>query len=179
MQFNPALKQTFLYRLFVHSKTGFGVVLFILIFYSVTFSKRMGMIFFPYNNMFTVDFTKTNQAFTYAVKINGEMIPITGYLYWKKDFLESSLTTYVEYIENGYTLYLESYLKSKRAGNSIVKNLLPQKELAAKWPLWFARFAHHSYSMPAKIEILQYNYVFKDGKAVLTDSGSIYKNYFK
>ena len=125
MQFNPALKQTFLYRLFVHSKTGFGVVLFILIFYSVTFSKRMGMIFFPYNNMFTVDFTKTNQAFTYGVKINGEMIPITGYLYWKKDFLESSLTTYVEYIENGYTLYLESYLKSKRAGNSIVKNLLP------------------------------------------------------
>ena len=141
--------------------------------------KRMSMIFLPYNNMFTVDFTKTNNAFTYAVKINEQLIPITDNLYWKKDFLESSLNTYVEYIDNGHALYLENYLKSRNANNNVFRNLLPQKELATQWPLWFARFAHYSYSMPAKVEILRYTYLFKDGKAILTDSVSTYLNYFK
>ena len=179
MQFNPMLKQTFLYRLFVHSKIGFATVLLIFIFYSVTFYRGMGMIFFPYNNMFTVDFTKTNKAFTYAMKINGEMIHTTDNLYWKKDFLESSLNTYAGYIKNRQTVYMESYLKLKKAGNRAFKNLLPQKELAAQWPLWFINFAHYSYSIPAKVEIMQYNYVFKDGQAILTDSGNVYINHFK
>jgi hypothetical protein len=173
------LKQTYLYRLFIHSKIGFVIVLLILSFYIVTFHKGMDMIFFPYNGMFAIDFETTNKAFTYAINLNGKMVHITDKLYWKKDFLESSLNNYAGYIKNEQTLYLENYLKQKNAGKGALRNLLPQKELASHWPLWFISFAGYSYSMPVKVEIVQYNYVFKDGKAVLTDSASVYSNYFK
>jgi len=158
---------------------GFLFVVLFIAFYSLVFYKKMDMVFFPYNSMYTIDFTRDNTATTYAMKINGSNISITDRLYWKKDFLETSLYGYCKYISRGNTVFLEDYLR-QRFSNTVVRSILlnrltADKTTALDWPHWYGRFAGHDIPPKASIELWQYNFKYEAGKALLKDSISIYK----
>ena len=107
----------------------------------------MDMIFFPYNNMYAIDFNKANTASTYALKINAIPVTITKNLYWKKDFLETSLNAYCTYIKHGNKLFLDEYIKyrfqNERLQTFLINKLTPDKIDTAKWLYWYADAAGH------------------------------------
>lgn len=154
------------------------MVLF-MICYTILFYKKMDMVFFPYNSMYTIDFTKSNKAVTYTMKINGNIVKITNQPYWKKDFLETSLAGYCNYILHDRTVFLDNYINQKfrneQARNILLNRLTPGKTAAINWPRWYARFAGYTIPENAAIELWQYDLSYEKGNAVLTDSLSIYK----
>ena len=101
------------------------------------------MLFFPYNSMYAIDFTKKNTASTYALKINGSPVKITNNLYWKKDLLETSLNAYCRYLQHDHTVFLNDYIsykfKNKRISDLLLSRLIPDKAEALQWPLWYAQ----------------------------------------
>ena len=137
------------------------------------------MVFFPYNSMYTVDFTQNNTATTYSMKLNGENIKITSQPYWKKDLLETSLYGYCKYIMNGRTSFLDGYIKQKFSNehtrNILLERLTVNRTMAINWPRWYGQFAGYTVPANATIELWQYNFSYENGQAILTDSISIYK----
>ncbi len=137
------------------------------------------MVFFPYNSMFTFDFTKTKTSVTYSVKLNGEIIQITHQPYWKKNFLETSLYGYCKYISSGRTVFLDGYIKQKfrdeKIRDLLLNNLTPGKEASMDWPSWYCKFAGYSVPSKSNIELIQYNFSFENERAAITDSISLYK----
>lgn len=172
------MKQFFLYRLFKHSKPAFVFVILFLAWYSIVFYKKMDMIFFPYNSMYAIDFTKNNTASTYAMKINGSRINITDHLYWKKDFLETTLYGYCKYIRHGQKVFMDDYINQKfnreEVKNILLKRLTPGNISAMNWTQWYAGFAGYKIPQKATIELMEYQFIFDKGKALITDSISIY-----
>lgn len=138
------------------------------------------MLFFPYNNMYSIDFTKSNKATTYAMKMNGKLIRITHKPYWKKDFLETSLYGYCKYINHDRNVFLDDYLNQKcpneQLRNILLGRLTAGKTAAMNWPQWYVQFAGYTVPAGATIELWQYNFSYESGVALLTDSSSIYKN---
>jgi len=173
------MKQFFLYRLFKHSKWGFAFIIIFLAGYAVTYFKKMDMVFFPYNSMYAIDFNKTNAATTYALKINNRPVRITRNLYWKKDFLETSLNGYCRYLKHDRNVFLDDYLHYRFADEKLRQNLLdhltPAKAVARDWPAWYARAAGYDMPPAATIEFMQYDFVMQNEQALLKDSSSIYK----
>ena len=139
----------------------------------------MDMVFFPYNSMYSVDFSKTNTATTYAMKINGEPVKITHQPYWKKDFLETALYGYCKYIMHERTVFLDGYISMKFSNeqirNILLNNLTPGKTTTSSWPRWYGHFAGYAVPANAAVELWQYNFRYENGQAELTDSISIYK----
>jgi hypothetical protein len=170
------MKRSFLYQLYHHSKKAFVLALAFIVCYAVIISKKMDMVFFPHNSMYAQPPGNMPAGSTYMMWVNGTPVKISARLYWKKDFLESSLATYTKYIIGGQKVYLDHYIgnatTAKRAW--LLNSLTPSEHLAKEWPLWFARFAGYSFQGPASIDIFQYNYIFKNNKAILTDSARVY-----
>lgn len=129
--------------------------------------------------MYTIDFNNKNTARTYGVRINGELIKFTHRPYWKKDFLETSLNGYSNYLNHGEKVFLEDYLSAKfpigTIRTAMLMNLTPVKNTLYLWPLWFAQFAGYKVTPGAIVEIFQYNFSFDRTVANLVDSSSIYK----
>jgi hypothetical protein len=175
------MRNIFIYRLFKYSPQACVVVLLFIASYAVVFYKKMDMVFFPYNSMFTIDFTKTSKSVTYAVKLNGQLVKITHQPYWKKDFLETSLYGYCKYISSGRTVFLDGYIKQKFGDEKIrdllLKNLTAGKEAAMDWPSWYCKFAGYSVPSKSNIELMQYHFSFENNQATITDSISIYKTF--
>ncbi len=173
------MKNLFLIKLFQHSKPAFVFVMLFLIGYSITFWKKMDMMFYPYNSMFSIDFNKNYTASTYAAKLNEERVKITNQLYWKKDFLEATITNYAKYIQHNRAVFLDDYLNYKITNNStrsfFSERLIPERNVAMKWPYWYCNFAGYTAPKNSNIELIQYTFLFSEGKAVITDSTSIYK----
>ena len=139
----------------------------------------MDMVFFPYNSMYSVDFSKKNTATTYAMKVNGKLIKITHQPYWKKDLLETSLYGYCKYITHDRTVFLNDYIDRKfsntQTRNILLKGLTAGKASHISWPHWYARSAGYEFPAGSLIELCQYDFSYVAGEALLTDSISIYK----
>ena len=173
------MNRLFLYRLFKYSKPAFALVIMFLVWYSIVFYKKMDMVFFPYNSMYAIDFTKNNTASTYAMKLNGSRINITHHLYWKKDFLETTLLGYCKYIRHGQKIFMDDYIEQKFKNESIRNKLFncltPDKVAVMNWPRWYGWFAGYTVPPKATVELMEYQFRFENDRASLTDSISIYK----
>lgn len=176
------MKQVFLYRLFKHSKWAFAFVVLFIGWYCVSFSKKMDMIFFPYNSMYAVDARGMEAITTYAMKINGNPVKITHNPYWKKDLLETSLNIYCRYLQHDRNVFLNDYLSYRFSNENVraflTERLTPGKTTAAQWPLWFAAAAGYKVPTRASVEFMQYDFVFRDKNALLKDSISISNTIF-
>lgn len=174
------MKQVYLYRLFRYSKVGFSFLMLFILIYAITFYKKMDMIFFPYNAMYAVDFQHSNKASTYAMKLNGNLVKITRHLYWKKDFLETSLHAYAQYLQKDRRVFLDDYLTYKFKNDhvrSVLSNgLTPNREDAIQWPSWFIKTAGYDPIHGSILEILRYDFLLDHQKAILYDSARIYKS---
>lgn len=137
----------------------------------------MDMVFFPYNSMYTIDFTKQHTAVTYSLKLNGERLNISHQPYWKKDFLETAMYGYCRYIKDGH-VFLENYIRQKFNGNLqfyLLRNLIPDKNKILYWPKWYVAFAGYDAAAGSSIELVEYHFKFDTHGASLIDSFSIYK----
>ena len=134
---------------------------------------------FPYNSMFTIDFTKNYTASAYLVKVNNIPVAITKNLYWKKDFLEESLGNYCKYKTNNDAVFMDGYLNQTIPGKAkrefLLKRLCPDKAAAAKWLQWYIFFAGYRIPANSTIELLKYDFIFKNNEAIIQHSASIYK----
>lgn len=177
------MQRAFLYRLFRHSKPAFILAVCFILFYAATISKRMDMIFFPYNNMYAIDFSGNSTTGTYALKINGNPVKITGNLYWKKDMLETSLNGYCRYLKHNRKVFLHDYIPTKfndeQLQHLLLEKLTPDESKAGRWPYWFAGTAGYPLNPGTEIEFMEYRFNLAGGKAVLLDSTSIHKTIFR
>ena len=90
------MSSTFLYKLLKHSKWAFVCVILYIVLYVVLMFKKMDTAMFPYNNMYSEP--QHAQTTCCYLKINGKRINYTQFIYWKKDFLEQSVTKYADYV---------------------------------------------------------------------------------
>ncbi|MBS1929297.1 MAG: hypothetical protein JST95_11945 [Bacteroidetes bacterium] len=155
-------------------------VLFIII-YAIAFDKKMSLLLFPYNAMYSVDFNHNNTGEVYACKQNGTIIPITGKWYWKKDFLETSLRGFVHYVEDTNRVFLNHYILY-RFSNPIVQQYLvdkltPGKIKPEKWVTWYTCFAGRKIEPGDSLEIIRYSFDFDRNGFQLIDSVTIWKNF--
>lgn len=140
------------------------------------------MMFFPYNNMYAIDFYHAPVATTYGMKINGRLVRFTNNFYWKKDLLETSLNAYCRYLKHGNKVFLHDYISAKFSGKQqefLFRQLTPSRESANKWPYWFANSAGYSLKEADEIAFLQYDFTLDNGRAVCNDSSVIFKSYWK
>ena len=176
------MKRLFLFRLYKFSRPAFFFVLLFIIFYAVVFYKKMDMVIFPYNNMFALKTSPEISPSTYAMRINGKLVPITDFPYWKKDFLETSLFNFAKFLQQGEKVFLEDYLKakgySKWAGGILNDRLLPDKNGAKHWPVWYTDFANQDIKAGDTYEIVRYNFEFTDDNYKLNDSVIIFSDKF-
>ena len=166
------MRQTYLYRLFLHSKAAFILVVAFIALYAFFFSKKMDMLVFPHNSMFAEKPADLNDtAYTYAIKLNGELVRITGFPYWKKDFIESSLIRYASYIEHNNMTYLHQYFASKNTiPQSWQERLVPSERAATAYLPWLVNYTGNAMKKSSKMELYRYNFVYDNGNALLKDS---------
>lgn len=172
------MKQLFLYRLYSHSKFGFILAMVFIISYAALLFKKMDMTLFPLNNMFAYP-AKDDSYLTsaYLLKINGSPVYSTHFPYWKKDFMESSLSEYAKYLQNGNRIYMHQYLETKPSIPGFIReNLLPRKEEVSQWPCWYAHFGGRVCISNASEELIKYKLSFSNGSPIIKDSMIIYKN---
>jgi hypothetical protein len=167
----------FLYRLYKYSKAGFFLSIIFIVSFVFFFFKKMDMALFPYNDMFSVN-KKADTVFAYGLKANGELVKITSFPYWKKDFLETSLNTYVKYVEHDRRVFMDYYIKSKQF-SSTVENLLhdrltPGKLAANAWPAWYSAYAGHTNYPPVEYGIERYSLVLRNGQVKVLDSSFVH-----
>lgn len=168
----------FLYKVFKHSRLAFaGLMLFITL-QLIFIWKKMDMLTFPFNNMFAMAPDTTSLTATYAIRLNGRLVPITNNLYWKKDFLETSLHAYGKYKEQQEAVYLEQYINSTfeddHKRNFLLSSLTPDKTAADQWPVWFCEFAGKDVPPKSKLELVKYRLLFDKEKVSTFDSTIIY-----
>lgn len=172
MSFN--IKKSFLFRLFCHSKIAFGLSIAYILAYAVFFEKKMDMVFFPYNSMFSSKETEFANPVMYAVKINNTPIGITHHLYWKKDFLEQAPVKYAEYVSQNKISYLENFITRKNIPfgfrNLLLKNCTPHKTSDNEWFRWYANFSGVQHKQNADYKLMKYNLAFINGNMSVKDS---------
>jgi hypothetical protein len=172
------MKRTYLYQLYQYSKPSFWLVVGFIGCYTFFFIKKMDMTIFPHNSMFAA--ASQEDIHLYAVKLNDTIIPISDYLYWKKDFLESSVSGYARYIQNGNRVMLADYFSSgKNIPAVISRRLVPRQDAAGNWLLWLASFMGKNPGNNASLKLYRYAYDFSSGTAVLQDSTLIYSQKTK
>ena len=172
------MRQLFLYKVFKHSKLAFIGLMLLISLQLIFIGKKMDMLIFPFNNMFALAPGTTSITATYAIRLNGQLVPITHHLYWKKDFLETSLHTYGKYKEQESTVYLEQYIRSttakKQKKKFLLESLTPDRSHANLWPVWFCQFAGVNVPSKSKMELVKYRLLFEEEKVSLYDSTIIY-----
>ena len=134
------------------------------------------MLFFPHNSMFAYKQTGSPQLpSTYGLKLNGEKINTTAFLYWKKDFIESALSTFAKYIHDDGRVYLEQYLAgNKWLPTNLQQALLPSKTAATTFLPWLIKYAGYKSTDVSKIELIQYRFVLNNGNATVKDSTLVF-----
>ena len=138
----------------------------------------MDMLMFPYNRMFATVPATEKKAATYAVLLNGERIPFTKQLYWRKDFLEQSPAKYAAYLQRGGHNFLEMYFTQKKLSETQMQKLegklFISKQMGEAWAVWYCRFAGYNPRTGDLIELKKYGLDFRGGHPVITDSTVIY-----
>lgn len=171
------IKKLFIYKLYSHSRPAFIFVAAFLLLYAFFFFKKMDMTFFAYNSMF-VSKLPARQTSAYALKVNDRIVPISGKLWWRKDFLESSLNGFSAFLQNERSTYLRQFLTT-RIKNPVSKQfflsrLTPQDADAADFISHYAAVAGIRLQPADKIEIVEYTLQFSSNAVERTDSGTIY-----
>ena len=92
--------------------------------YAFFFMKKMDMVMFPYNSMFSIDFSNDYSTNTYHLKVDDQPVNFTHYWWWKKDFMETSLRTYVSLLND--VPYIEKYIAYAYANKPYRELLLQQ-----------------------------------------------------
>jgi hypothetical protein len=166
------MTSTFLYKLLKQSKWAFaGLVLYVAVYFTCMY-KKMDMAFFPYNNMYSN--TRTNELTCYYLKINNQRISYTHFMYWKKDFLEQSVTKYADYLNYHQNNYLSVYINEKvknKNQNAVLKNALtPGKVDFKNWANWYATYAGMNVQPNDDFELVKYKLQIKNGLSSILDS---------
>lgn len=173
---NMSIQQTYCYRLFKHSKLAFIFVGCFVLVYMVLFYKKMDMMPFPYNNMFSQQNQETTHT-TYFVKLNGKIIPYTSFMYWKKDFLEQSGYKYQEYIGLQQKNYLSNYIAAKSWSPSIKERLearlCPSKLDFSTWVKWYSTYANATIPKHAQFELVAFTAKFNTNQTYEFQSETI------
>ncbi len=138
----------------------------------------MDMLLFPYNSMFSMSPDNKRIVSTYAIKLNGERINYSNHMYWKKDFIEQSLTKFAAYMLRGHTNYLETFIDQypeNKLTRFSKKKLVPDKKISNGWPVWFCRYAGFPANRGAMIELIKYDFDKTNNIFFVKDSSVIYK----
>jgi len=135
------MKKIFLIRCYEYSKIGCYLSILFIIFYTVASFKKMDMVIFPYNDMFSHTAPFNDRIQTNALYVNGKRVDITSRLYWKKDFMETSLRNYAAYQQNGQKVPLENYLNKKNYPEWFNQKVVADPLKVAHWPRWYLHYA--------------------------------------
>ena len=166
------MNSTFLYKLFKHNKWAFAVVIVYMAIYFVCVYKKMDMTLFPYNNMYSN--TQHSESTCCYLKINGQRINYTQFMYWKKDFLEQSVTKYADYVNqnqhNYLNIYIDEKVKNKHRNSIIKKGLTPGVVDFKSWARWYATYAGVKVQPNDNFELVKYNVEIENGMAAVLDS---------
>ena len=166
------MSSTFLHKLLKHSKWAFAVVILYIVIYFVCLYKKMDMAMFPYNNMYSN--SQNVEISCFYLKLNGQRINFTHFMYWKKDFLEQSLTKYADYIKqnqkNYLSIYIDQKIKNKQLNSNIKKGLTPKVVDFKSWATWYANYAGIKVNPNDHFELVNYNVEVKNGVTTILDS---------
>ena len=166
------MSSTFLHKLLKHSKWAFAVVILYMVIYFVCLYKKMDMAMFPYNNMYSN--SQKVETSCFYLKLNGQRIHYTHFMYWKKDFLEQSVTKYAVYInqnQNNYlSIYIDEKIKNKQQNLYIKKALTPNVVDFKTWATWYASYAGIKVNPNDHFELVKYNVEVKNGVLAILDS---------
>ena len=166
------MSSTFLYKLLKHSKWAFAVVILYMVIYFVCLYKKMDMAMFPYNNMYSN--SQNPETTCCYLKINGQRINYTHFMYWKKDFLEQSVTKYADYVsqnKNNYlNIYIDEKVKNDFKNSSIKKALTPGVVEFKSWAIWYASYAGIKVQPNDLFELIQYKVGIENGMGAFIDS---------
>jgi len=95
-------------------------------------------------------------------------------MYWKKDFLEQSLTKYADYIKqnqkNYLSIYINEKIKNKKQNSNIKKALTPNVVDFKSWATWYANYAGIKVNPNDYFELVNYNVEVKNGLTTILDS---------
>lgn len=176
------MKNLFLFRLWSFSRVGFLLAILFMAGYAVTFSKKMDMTLFPYNAMFAMEQHQQDTFSIYRFRYDGHPVLISDFMYWKKDFLETSATVFGKYLQHGQKVYLQEYLDGKcpslPACGLLKSRLLPGNSVCRDWPGWYIRFAGIKPQNGSRIDVVQYQAVYKNGELTLADSTVLLTNIY-
>lgn len=174
------MKKWYLYRLFQHSRFWFLLAVLFIITYGVLYSKKMSMMLFPYNSMYSIDFYHNKTGEMYAMKVDGRVVPITDKWYWKKDFLETSLRGFVHYTEDSNRVFLDHYIPYKFHRNStrqfLLSKLTPGQIDAHQWAKWYLKFAGERIAPGQNLEVYTYHFEITENGFKITDSTRVWKS---
>lgn len=166
------MSSTFLYKLLKHSKWAFLFAILYTVGYFTCIYKKMDMTIFPYNSMYSN--SQGAESICFYLKINGKCINYTHFMYWKKDFLEQSVTKYAGYVNqnqhNYLNIYIDEKIKNKHQNSSIKKALTPGKIDFKSWATWYASYAEIKVQSNDNFELVKYNVEIKNGMVVKLDS---------
>lgn len=170
MRKNFNLKKLFIIRLYHHSKLAFVLIMLYIFMYAFFFFKKMDMVMFPYNSMFSIDFTNDYSTDTYQLKLDDQPVNFTHQWWWKKDFMETSLRTYVSMLND--VPYIEKYINYAYANKPYHQLLLQQLKPSLnnhRWLAWYANFGNQKTNASTVFSIWKYHLFFSNG-AIAIDS---------
>jgi hypothetical protein len=140
----------------------------------------MDMFPFRHNGMF-VRRPLNMDTFSYnIIKVNNVALDYTNYFYWKKDFIESSLGTYVSLRNsNNFNLLqkekIYKYISNSTIRNYFVNNLCMKPGEEKKYPEWIYSFCLKKiYNSNNKIQIITIRSIYEKGEFIKIDSTIIY-----
>jgi len=131
---------------------------------------------FPHNSMFA-GYVPEKKIYTYLLKINGTIVPVTNKLWWKKDFLETNAAMYGAYYEKGQQSFLEDFIKSKLKDTTSqhywIHRLTSGNVNPQQWATFYINFAGSKLKSGDSVELTRYEIKFY-GRPGLVDSFSIF-----
>ena len=136
----------------------------------------MDMAMFPYNYMYSN--SQNVETSCYYLKLNRQRIHYTHFMYWKKDFLEQSVTKYAGYVNqnqhNYLNIYIDEKIKNKQLNSNIEKALTPIVVDFKTWATWYASYAGIKVQPNDHFELVKYNVEIENGMAAILDSNVLY-----
>ena len=170
----------YLKKVFKLNKIAFTIIIVFILFYIIILSKTMDMFPFRHNGMF-VRMNSSSDTFYYNIfKVDKVPINYTGYFYWKKDFIESSLSTYVSMCNSQNFNLLEKskiykYIHNPKIQKYFIENLCMKPGDENKYPVWLYSFClRKKYNDKIKIEIVNIKAIYRGNEFVKIDSTIIY-----
>lgn len=180
------MKKTFLYRFFSYSKTGFLLLMIYMVCYASCMYKKMDMLMFPYNDMFSHNAsqeatTSKDDQINY-LKVNGQKIPYTHFPYWKKDFIEQQNHYYGHFLQRGnqnhIDLLIDKRIQSNDWNHFLHRRLSNIKLSFEQWARWYAEYANVKLSEGDKLQLIEYTVRKTENSPIIIDSTIISQAVF-